>query len=152
MGTAFEISCGPTGGTVAVWRIGAGRVHGVDVSGQVVLVVAGRPGCTTESPATRVVLLDEMANPEQVLALLDALRGRRDGFCQIPIEYSAAGDRHEISVPDRLRAVIHLDRMVASEVSVALPEHGLEWLARDVPVSFRRFSVGTEPEEEECRA
>jgi hypothetical protein len=72
------------------------------------------------------------------------------GFCQVPITSSIAGKRVDISVPDRLRLVIHLDRLVASEVSVAMPEHGLGWLAQDVPVSSRDIRIDASLEEEAC--
>jgi hypothetical protein len=163
-GTVLEMSGEPYRQTVSAWRINAGQINGVDVSGQVVLVISGRPGRALEGRCTGIVLLDERASPEQVLALLDAFRGRLGGhlaefagtgvddrgFCQVPIASSIAGERVDISVPDRLRLVIHLDRLVASEVSVAIPEHGLGWLAQDVPVSSRDIRIDASLEEEAC--
>lgn len=163
-GTVLEISGGPYRRAVSAWRINAGRINGIDVSGQVVLVISSHPAGALEGPCTRVVLLDERASPEQVLALLDAFRGRLGGhlaefagtgvgdggFCQVPIASSIAEERVDFSVPDRLRLIVHLDRLVASEVSVAMPEHGLGWLAQDVPVSSRDIRIDASLEEEAC--
>lgn len=151
-GTVIEMSAEPFRRTVSAWRIRAGRFNGVDVSGQVVLAISSRGGRALGGRGRQVVLIDERASPEQVLALLDAFRGRRDppDFCQVPIESSVMGERADISVPDRLRLIIDLDRLVASEVSVAMPEHGLGWLARDVSVSCRAIRLEASGEEKTC--
>ena len=162
--TVLEIYGEPYRRIVSAWRISAGRINGVDVSGQVVLVISSRPGRALEGAWSRVLVLDERANPEQVLALLDAFRGRLgddmaesapigaddQGFCQVPIESSVTGDRVDISVPGRLRLAIDLDRLVASEVSVAIPEHRLGWLAQDVAVSYRDIRIDACGEGEAC--
>jgi hypothetical protein len=46
--------------------------------------------------------------------------------------------------------VIDLDRLVASEVSVAVPEHGVGWLAQDVAVSRRDIRIDDGAEEKAC--
>lgn len=163
-GTVLDISGEPYRRTLSAWQIRVGRINRVDVSGQVVLVISSRLGRALEGPWSRVVLLDERALPEQVLALVDAFRGWLGGdggesaavgakdhaFCQVPIEATETANRIRISVPDRLRLGIDLDRRVASEVSVAIPEHGLGWLARDVSVSYREIRVGACGEEVTC--
>jgi ketosteroid isomerase-like protein len=121
---------GPAGHrrSVAAWRIRRGRINGVDVSGQVVLVLTYPRGAPDDIVA-QVILLDERANPEQVLALLDAFRGRLGGsladlapslaeegvFSQVPIEYGLDGRRGVVSVPHRFKLVIWLDPAGASD-------------------------------------
>jgi hypothetical protein len=156
--------------SVAAWRIRSGRIRDVDVSGQVVLTVSllSAVGCA----GLRVILLDEEATPEQVLALLDAFQGRlggpladlagssgeEAGYSQVPIECRIGTGGGAVSVPDRLKLVVRcavprepgrrLDRTgdeCTSEVSVALSEHGLTWHDRKAQAVYRDFRVSDGP-------
>ena len=135
----------------AAWQIRRGRIDGVDVSGQVVLVVPA-------TAAARLVLLDEQATPEQVLVLVDAVGGRLGGpladpaepvtetfaFSQVPITCRLDHEGGAVSVPHRFRLVFRLDpdrRGYASEIRVHLPEHDLVRTAHDVPVTYREFRL-----------
>jgi len=152
------------GRSVAAWRIRRGYVNGVDVSGQVVLVVlTGWRGAPDETVA-RLTLLDEKANPEQVLALLDAFRGWLGGpladqappvaedlgFSQVPIYYRLDGRRGVVSVPRRFRLVFVLDpagAAHASETWIDVPEHGLVRDGNDdVAAAYREFRFAAEEE------
>lgn len=152
------------GPSVAAWRIRRGSVNGVDVAGAVVLVVLT---CSPGGPDERIsqlILLDEGANPEQVLGLVDAFRGRLGGpladqarrvteqlgFAQVPISYRLHGTRAVVSVPDRFRLVFRLepagasDPVIgrpahASEVWIHLPEHDLVGAGHDCPAAYRQF-------------
>ena len=145
------------GRSVAAWRIRRGCINRVDVSGQVVLVVStGRRGLSGEW-AARLIILDERANPEQVLALLDAFRGRLGGpladqappvageigFSQVPISYRLDGRRAVVSVPDRLELVFRLDPVDASahasEIWMNVPEHDPVCVGNDFVAAYREF-------------
>jgi hypothetical protein len=172
---------------VAAWRIETGRIKGVDVSRQVVVIISTPSRGAPEGRADGVILLDERASPEQVLALLDAFQGRlggplaelgpwgveQRGFSQVPIEYRLAGGRADISVPNRLRLVVHLDlpdesappsvfeprppsgadgwRGCASEVSVEVSEYALAWHDSKVPATYREVRVESATGRPPCR-
>lgn len=143
---------------VAAWRIRRGRINGVDVSRQVVLVVTTCPPWGPDKPVARLILLDERATPEQVLVLLDTFRGRlgggpfvdpgppvADGFSQVPITYRPDHDGGVVSIPRRFRLVFRLDpggHVHASEIWINLTEHGLVWSATDVHAAHREFHLG----------
>ena len=144
------------GPSVAAWRIRWGHINGVDVSRQVVLVVlTGPPGAPDERVA-QLILLDEKATPEQVLALLDAFRGKLGGpladhaplmakefgFSQVPITYRLDRRRGVVSVPHRFRLVVPVDSAGAShasEIWVNLPEQDLVDHGDDFAGAYRQF-------------
>jgi hypothetical protein len=155
-----ELTGLPPERSVTAWRIETGRINGVDVSGQLVLVILIRSREALEGRTVRMILLDERASPEQVLALLDAFQGRlggplaeldqgvveQRGFSQVPIEYQLSEGQAVISVADRLRLVARLDPPgCASEVSVEVTEQGLSWHDDDVPATYREVSISVGP-------
>ncbi|MGH8992225.1 MAG: hypothetical protein ACRDZ7_12000 [Acidimicrobiia bacterium] len=136
-GSVVDCSTGP-GPSVTAWRIRRGCIQGVDVSRQIVLAVA------------QLTLVDERANPEQVLALVDAFGGRL-GFSQVPITYRLHGRRGVVSVPRRLKFAFVLDpegTARASELWVNLPEHGLVSCGGEIAVAYREFHLRSEESEE----
>ncbi|HEX2026005.1 MAG TPA: DUF1326 domain-containing protein [Actinomycetota bacterium] len=146
------------GPVVAAWRIRRGRINGVDVSGQVVLVVSIRlPGAPDERIA-RLILLEERATPEQVLALVDAFRGKLGGpladrslpvaeemgFSQVPITCRRDGRRGVVSVPHRFRLVFQLDPPGAAHATyfwINVPEHDLVRSGNHVAAAYREFRL-----------
>jgi hypothetical protein len=144
------------GPSVAAWRIRRGHINGVDVSRQVVLVVSTCPRGAPDNTVARLILLDERANPEQVLALLDAFRGKLGGpladqaprvgeemgFSQVPITYRLDRSRGVVSVPNRFRLVFLLDPAGAphaSEIWINVPEHNLVGDSNDFAATYREF-------------
>ncbi|MGH9037522.1 MAG: DUF1326 domain-containing protein [Acidimicrobiia bacterium] len=142
--------------SVTAWRIRQGHINGVDVARQVVLVVSTRRPGVPDEAFTRLILLDERATPEQVLALLDAFGGKLGGpladqappaadkpnFSQVPITFRRDGRRGVVSVPHRLRLVFRLDpagAAHASEIWVNVPEPGVVGQGDDPAVTYREF-------------
>lgn len=151
--------------SVAAWQIRMGTIGDVDVCGQAVVVLlangSARPGAT---PA-RVLLLDEGASPEQVLALLDAFGGRlggplieiippvaeERGFAQVPLEYRTTPGRAEVLVLDRLNVAVRLgpagseeptstgQRSGIARVRLRLPDHDLAWDTDCATATYRSF-------------
>lgn len=123
--------------SVAALLLEAGRAAGVDISGLAVLTAGERqvPG----GPSRRLVLVDELATPEQVRVLLDLVEGRlgggllatlagpadRDlGVYQAPTTWTLDAERATVSIPG------HLDLSVtagAADMVLDIPEHDLGW-------------------------
>jgi hypothetical protein len=136
-GRVLETDGGAPAVRLAVWRFQAGRIDGIDVAGQVVITV--RAG-------TAVLLLDESARPEQVLALFDAFcvrLGSNAGWhsSQLPIDVSSDADLLEVEIPGRLHMVTRRRASaLVADISLSLSEHGLNWGAERVPVTEREFA------------
>lgn len=138
------------GRALAAWRISAGRVNGVDVSGQVIVTFDDR---TAAKGGGCVMLLDEAATPEQALALVDAFSGRLGGpladlvgpqsrdrsFAQVPLQYRVDGGVVSVLVPGRLRLVAGLDGGATAEVLVTACEHDLVWHDDRARLTHREF-------------
>jgi hypothetical protein len=80
----------PTGGRlITAWMVSRGEIGGVDVSGLTVLFVYPGP----------VVVLDELATPEQAQALRDVFADRAGGFYLAPL--TVRSRRLSVSIPEQ---------------------------------------------------
>ncbi len=128
--------------SVAAWFIAQGRVEAVDVSGVNMVTVRQAVGDGLSDRA--IVLLDEGAPPELLVALLNLLDGRLgeppsvlsgvDAVYQVPIDYEPESRGSSVSIPGRLRISLLAGGMpptpqwtTAAEVFVRFPEHDLVW-------------------------
>ena len=144
-GTLLEAEDVPPGRRLSVWRVGGCVLGDVEVAPQTVITVCA---------GTRTMLFDETAPPDQVLALFDVLRDhvgdRASGagddwrFIQIPIDERMVNGVVSVSVPGRLQLVTRRGAPPAApallaDISLSLPDHGVEWRAEHVPVTVRDF-------------
>jgi len=144
------------GRALAVWRISAGRVNGVDVSDQVIVTFDDG---TAPKGGGGVMLLDEAATPEQALALVDAFSGRLGGpladlvgpqsrdrsFAQVPLHCRIHGGVVAVLVPGRLRLVAGIDGRATVEVLVTGREHDLVWHDDRARLTHREFRWNFHP-------
>jgi hypothetical protein len=123
--------------SVAALLLVGGRAAGVDVSGLAVLTAGERraPG----GPSQRLVLVDELATPEQVRVLLDLVEGRlgggllatlagsadRDlGVYQAPTTWTLEPEQANVSIPGHLELSVTAG---SADMMLDIPEHDLCW-------------------------
>lgn len=140
--------------SVAAWFIAQGRVEDMDVSG--INLVTVRHAVGDGQPDRAIVLLDEGAAPELLVAVLNLIDGRLgepppvlsgvDAVYQVPIEYEPESGGWSVSIPGRLRISLPADGMpttpqgsAAAEVSVRFPEHDLVWEEHGLEANCNEF-------------
>ena len=123
--------------SVAALLLQAGRAAGVDLSGLAVLIAGERqvPG----GPSQRLVLVDELATPEQVRVLLDLVEGRlgdgllttlagaadRDlGVYQAPTTWTLDAEQATVRIPGHLELSVTAG---SADMVLDIPEHDLRW-------------------------
>lgn len=139
--------------SVAAWFIGQGKVEAVDVSG--VNLVTVRHAVPDGQPDRAIILLDEGAAPELLVALLNLIDGRLgepppglsgvDAVYQVPIDYQPDSGGWSVSIPGRLRISLPAGGMppnpqgTAAKVSVRFPEHDLVWDEHGLAARYEEF-------------
>jgi hypothetical protein len=123
--------------SVAALLLEAGRAAGIDVTGLAVLIAGERRA--TGGPSQRLVLVDELATPEQVRVLLDLVEGRlgggllatlagsadRDlGVYQAPTLWTLEPERATVSIPGHLELCVTAG---FADMVLDIPEHDLSW-------------------------
>ena len=150
------------GGSATIWLIDAGRIAGIDVSGLVVVNLAGPAEAGSSRPERVVGLIDERATPEQMWALVDMFRGNLgsgpecftgrasvERTYQVPVEHRATEGLWTFSVPGRLTAVLPVPGPVwsrtprwegkAAQLSVVMPEEAWAFRFEDCEASHAWF-------------
>jgi hypothetical protein len=136
-GRVVEAGSGVPPVRLGVWYIDTGRIDGIDVGGEVVITVQA---------GTALLLLDEAARPEQVLALFDAFRERLGPSAtwqsfQLPIDARTEDGLIAVAVPGRLDLVTRRQASsLVADIRLSLAEQDLRWDAEGVPVSVREFA------------
>jgi hypothetical protein len=140
--------------SVAAWFITQGKVEALDVSGVHLVTVRHAVGDGQSDRA--IILLDEVAAPELLLALLNLIDGRLgeppsvlsgvDAVYQVPIDYQPESGGWSVSIPGRLRISLPAGGMppspqgnAAAEVSVRFPEHDLVWEEHGLDAHYGEF-------------
>lgn len=140
--------------SVAAWFIAQGRVEDMDVSG--VNLVTVRHAVGDGQPDRAIVLLDEGAAPELLVAVLNLIDGRLgepppvlsgvDAVYQVPIDYEPESRGSSVSIPGRLRISLLAGGMpptpqwtTAAEVFVRFPEHDLVWEEHGLDAHYDEF-------------
>ncbi len=140
--------------SVAAWFIAQGRVEDMDVSGVNLVTVRHAVGDGQSDRA--IILVDEGAAPELLVALLNLIDGRLgepplvlsgvDAVYQVPIDYQPESGGWLVSIPGRLRISLPASGIppspqgtAAAEVSVRFPEHDLVWEDRGLDAHYDEF-------------